>query len=143
MPRSQFEECVATPPKQRADAPAGGSACAGFPLWRSGEEYVSLLDSSVRASGVPEGMAQGATRWPIRERRLQTRVHLRTETLSPMRGSALPSFQMQARDPEAASAYVEFIQRYGTAFVAGDSAACKRGTPCYSSPANSLPRCCS
>jgi hypothetical protein len=114
---------VALSEQQRADASEHPAPCTGFPLWRSGDEYRSILEPRDQEYGEPDWTALGPTRWPLRERRLQTRFRLKE--ITSMRGSALPSFQLHSDDPEAVASYVALIERYGTAFRAGDTPACK------------------
>jgi len=125
MPRSQFEACVAMPPEQRTGTAEEASSCLGFPLWRSGDEYRSILETPPQSLEGPEWIALGATRWPIREQRIQARVRLGSKWLPASRGSALPAFELQAREPEAVSSYLALVERLGRAFSEGDTPACK------------------
>jgi hypothetical protein len=125
MPRSEFDTCVARTPEQRTAPEEASSPCRGFPLWRQGDEYRSILDAEPPGLSGPDWIALGATRWPIREQRLQTRVRLASKWLPASSGPALPSFELNAREPEAVSSYVALVERLHRAFIAGDTPACK------------------
>jgi hypothetical protein len=94
-------------------------------MWRSGEEYRSILETPPRSSGELEWIPLGPTRWPVRAERIQARVRIPRRWLPLSEGSALPSFEWQAREPEAIAAYVALVERLHRAFVEGDTRACK------------------
>lgn len=125
MPRSKFESCVARPPEPRPASEEESSPCRGFPLWRQGDEYRSILETEQPPLGGPDWIALGATHWPIREQRLQTRIRIASKWLPVSRGPALPSFELQAREPEAVASYVALVERLRRAFSEGDTPACK------------------
>lgn len=124
MPRSRFDACAALPPKARPDTPPGSSPCAGFPLWKSGEEYHSILDMNHQDPAAADWTPapRVATRWPVRADRLETRVLLGSRWFRPSSSSALPPYQLQTRAPEVVASYAALIERQRLAFRAGNTA---------------------
>lgn len=125
MSRARFETCLEMPLEERKRGGEKGSACEGFPLWRSGTEYRAIPEVELDMASKREVVMLGATHWPLQAQRLETRFRPGAQWLTYSRGSALPSFEQEERSSEAVSAYVSLVGRQREAFRQGDTAKCK------------------